>query len=99
MQPHQNTESHRFQYARDDLKSRIAKYVQRTTWKLGKFKAAADEIISKNNRAFHPVTLQELDVLVQRAIEAILSSPQIRAELSNECIILDDYDGIKRDFP
>lgn len=40
-----------------------------------------DGVISRRNRAFHPVSVQVL------------------VELRNECIILDDYDGMKSVFP
>ena len=92
-------DSHRFQYARGPLKSRITNYVRCSTKTIKKFKAAADGMISKRNRAFHPVSVQEVDGLVQRAKDAIHACPQIRVELTDECFILDDYDSMKREFP
>jgi hypothetical protein len=98
-QPHKNTESHRFYNAKGPFLSRITEYVKGSNWDIKKFKIAADGVISRRNRAFHPVSVQELDELVTRAKEAIHTCPSIRTDLRNECIILDDYDDMKRIFP
>ena len=61
-QPHKNTDSYRFCNAKGPYLSRITEYVNGTNWEIKKFKIAADGVISRRNRAFHPVSVQELDI-------------------------------------
>ena len=98
-QPHKNTDSHRFCNAKGPFLSRITKYVDGSNWEIKKFKIAADGVISRRNRAFHPVSVQDLDMQVTRAKDAIRTCPSIRTDLRNECTILDDYDDMKKMFP
>ena len=75
----------------------ISTYVERTTWTEKTFKVAADDIIGKRNKAFHPVDVQGVDSLVNRAKNAIRTYPP--RILKNGSIILNDYDNIKSNFP
>ena len=93
------TYSQRFWNAKGPFLSRITKYVDGSNWEIKKFKIAADGVISRRNRAFHPVSVQDLDMQVTRAKDAIRTCPSIRTDLRNECTILDDYDDMKKMFP
>jgi hypothetical protein len=99
-QPYGNLESHRFRCAKGPFLTRITKYFEDSNyWEIQKFKNAADGVISRCNGAFHPVNVEELDGLIKRAKDAIDSCPSVRAELKPECIILDDYNDLKKCFP
>lgn len=100
VQPYGNLESHRFRCAKGPFLTRITKYVEDSNyWEIQKFKNAADGVISRCNAAYHPVNVEELDGLITRAKDAGSTCPSVCAELKPECIILDDYNDLKKCFP
>ena len=76
-QPHANTDSHRPCNAKGPSLSGVTEYVDGSNWDIKKFKIAADGVISKRNRAFRPLNVQESDRLVIRAKDAIHTCPCI----------------------
>jgi hypothetical protein len=89
---------HKFCNAEEPFLSRITEYVKGSNWNIIKFLITADLFI-KYNRKLHPVSVQELDELVTRAKNAINTCSGIATGLKNECIILDDYNNMKKFFP
>ncbi len=73
--------------------------MKNSQWEINKFKKAADEVILRRNKATHPASVEDLDELVIRAKEAIQRCPSINQTLKNECIMIADYDDIKKFFP
>jgi hypothetical protein len=95
----QKADSRKYHLAKGNFLIRLTAYVENTSSDLDKFMKSAAAIISRHNTLMRPSSIDELSTMVNRAKDAIRNNAELRSQVRDEAIIIEDFDSIREHFP
>ena len=91
--------SHRFESISGIVRERVSRCAKKLGLREKSFCTMADKILNRRNRTIHPECVDELAVLVKRALEMVTAFPNIELVCRSEVKILRAYEEISLCFP